>query len=182
MSDPIDDEADPRRHPELASWLAERADAFEEWAQATGTPERWDFSAESLAALEDLVRRTFTDEEGFLSARSEPFVQGAVWYVGEILRRHKGAMWAFDPWSPDSDDPPRMFTPEHPAVDDTPYVILPDFDEDDEPLADEDRTLFPLGTLTALYWSTDELDNPIDVHLGDLLDDERLRDLLDPEV
>ncbi len=180
MSERIGD--DPRHHPELVTWLNERAAAFEDWAQATGMAERWDFGTESMEALEDLVRRTFADEEDLLSARSEPFVQGAVWYVGEMLCRHKGATWAYDPWSPDSDDPPRMFTPEQRAVDDTPYVIFPDFDEDDdEALAEEDRMLFPLGTLTMLYWSTDELDNPIDVHLADLLDDEHLRDLLDPE-
>lgn len=176
MSDRVSD--DPRHHPELAAWLNERAAAFEEWAEATGTPERWDFSTESMDALEDLVRRTFSDEEAFLSARSETFVQGAVWYVGEMLCRHKGAEWAYDPWSPDSDDPPRMFTPEQRAVDDTPYVIFPDFDEE---LTEEDRTFFPLGTLTMLYWSIDELDNPVDIHLADLLDDDYLRDMLDPE-
>lgn len=167
MSDRIGD--DPRHHPELATWLAERAAAFEAWAEVTGTPERWDFSGESLAALEDLILRTFADEKALLSARSETFTQGAVWYVGEILRRHKGATWAYDPWSPDHDDPPpHMFTPEHPAVGDTPYVVLatPDDDEPDEDL----RNLYPLGALIALYWTEDELDNPIEPHLLDLLD------------
>lgn len=36
----------------------------------------------------------------FDAAREEPFVQGACWYLGEVVRRNRGAVWQHTPFEP----------------------------------------------------------------------------------
>jgi hypothetical protein len=82
--DPIDDSEHPQ-HPWLVSWLAARAEAFPQWT--IDHPGPWDFTPESLDALEKLVQT--------LGLSSEEFVEGAVWYLGEVAVRHRGARWKY---------------------------------------------------------------------------------------
>lgn len=147
---------------ELSAWLAERSKAFPEWAKATGEEQRWDFSPDSLDALEDLVRRTFADQAQVTGAKSGAFVQGAVWYIGEVICRTTGAVWRYEPFAPGGGTPSELFASGKSWVTDTPAVAQP-HGEDSEPL-------YPMGALNALYWETDELDNPIEAHLRDVLD------------
>lgn len=88
-------------HPELAAWLARQEADFPAWAEATGTPETWDFSPASLDALETLVREQYADTDAVNAARHGTFVQVAHWYVGEIARRvNDGAAWHYLPADP----------------------------------------------------------------------------------
>jgi len=88
-------------HPELAAWLARQESDFPAWAEATGTPETWDFSPASLDALETLVRERYADVDAVDDALDSTFVQVAGWYVGEIARRvNDGAAWHYVPADP----------------------------------------------------------------------------------
>lgn len=74
---------------------------FPAWAQATGTPETWDFSPASLDTLETLIRERYADFEAIYAARHSTFVQVANWYIGEIARRvNDGAAWHYFPADP----------------------------------------------------------------------------------
>ncbi|WP_327116150.1 hypothetical protein OHB12_03735 [Nocardia sp. NBC_01730] len=87
-------------HPELAAWLTRQEADFPSWAEATGTPETWDFSPASLNALEALIRERYADTRAIDAARHSTFVQVASWYVGEIARRVNGAAWHYLPADP----------------------------------------------------------------------------------
>lgn len=80
----IDDSHHPR-HPWLVAWLADRAEAFPQWT--VDHPGPWDFTPESLDALEKLVQSH--------GLSSDEFVEGAVWYLGEVACRHRGARWKY---------------------------------------------------------------------------------------
>jgi hypothetical protein len=85
----------------LATWLAERERVFPEWAARHAAHGPWDFSVDSLDRLEDLLA-TLTVEELQEPAQRE-LVDGAVWYVGETLRRIRGGEWVYrrqDPAGP----------------------------------------------------------------------------------
>ncbi|WP_170290736.1 hypothetical protein [Kitasatospora atroaurantiaca] len=109
MTDRTDDAPDPQRHPELLMWLSERSSGFENWAQATGTPERWDFSPASLDVLEDLLRQTLTGEEDIDEQRRGAFIQGAVWYLGEVACRATGVVWKYEPFAFAGEPLPSLF-------------------------------------------------------------------------
>jgi hypothetical protein len=82
--------------PRLTAWLAERARTFDRWV-ATYAPEgRWDFTADSLPALEELVRRVTPTPEELHDPSHRDFVEGAAWYLGEVLRRGLGGRWNRD--------------------------------------------------------------------------------------
>jgi hypothetical protein len=82
-------------HPELAAWLARQEADFPAWAEATGTPQTWDFSPASLDALEAIIRERYADARAVDDAWHSTFVQVAGWYVGEIARRVNGAAWHY---------------------------------------------------------------------------------------
>ena len=87
--------------PELAAWLARQETDFPAWAEATGTPQTWDFSPASLDALEAIVRERYADDRAIDDAQDSTFVQVATWYVGEIGRRvNDGAAWHYLPADP----------------------------------------------------------------------------------
>ncbi|MDT7790178.1 MAG: hypothetical protein QOF58_8597 [Pseudonocardiales bacterium] len=79
------DDSDHPQHPWLVSWLAARAESFPQWT--VDHPGPWDFTPESLDSLEKLVQT--------LGLESEEFVEGAVWYLGEVAVRHRGARWKY---------------------------------------------------------------------------------------
>ncbi len=97
---PVVDPKEPLpEHPALTSWLAAREEAVAAWAEdAFEGAWRWNFHPDTLDWLEVAVRRRFATVEEFDAARDEPFVQGACWYMGEVIRRNKGAVWQYVPY------------------------------------------------------------------------------------
>ncbi|NBE49908.1 hypothetical protein [Streptomyces boluensis] len=149
---------------QLEGWLDERATAFGEWVGETGAPGAWDFSPPSLDTLEELVRKRFAGEEQILAERGSAFIQGAVWYAGETVRRARaGVMWGFDPWEPGTDELPELFASELGVVTDSPYLVRSG--------QGSDKGRYPLGAVISLVCTTDEGDHPVRTHLRDLLDD-----------
>ncbi|WP_057241068.1 MULTISPECIES: hypothetical protein [unclassified Kitasatospora] len=85
-------------HPALTAWLAERREALSAWAgDAFGGAWRWNLHPETLDWLETVLRQRFATAQEFDAAREEPFVQGAGWYLGEVIRRNRGAVWQYVP-------------------------------------------------------------------------------------
>ncbi|MFE7775764.1 hypothetical protein ACFU5O_18055 [Streptomyces sp. NPDC057445] len=84
------------RHPWLAAWVEERRSGFDAWAAETGSEKSlWDFSPASLDALARLVIHRYGTTEKFADRERTPFVQGCIWYVGEVAVRHKAGAWEF---------------------------------------------------------------------------------------
>lgn len=80
----------------LRCWLAERGAQFPVWANHYGGDAVWDFSPDSLDALEELVvQQAPTPEQLLDEERNAPFVDGAVWYLGEVLRRGRSLPWEY---------------------------------------------------------------------------------------
>jgi hypothetical protein len=79
----------------LRCWLAERGAQFPVWAGHYGGDAVWDFSPESLDVLEELVMQKASTPEQLLEEQNAPFVDGAVWYLGEVLRRGRPQPWQY---------------------------------------------------------------------------------------
>ncbi|MFJ8196820.1 hypothetical protein [Streptomyces sp. NPDC096152] len=110
-----------------------------------------------------MVRQRFSGPEEIAAARSGEFVQGTVWYVGEVIRcDFPDARWHYDPFTSEGRAPERMFEPGVLEVGDTPHLGRPHFRDGD--------FLYPLGALNRLFARTDELGDPLDAHLVDVLD------------
>lgn len=72
----------------LARWLAVREEQFPHGIQQFGSDVQWDFSVDSLEALEGLIRQVAAGPEELLEDKANAdFVEGAAWYFGEVLRR-----------------------------------------------------------------------------------------------
>lgn len=111
-------------HPALTRWLTERHKALQEWARDTFDGAwRGNFHPETLDWLEAVVRQRFATVEEFDAARDEPFLQGACWYVGEVLRRTQGAMWQYAPFDPGA-EPGALGSRQHTWTD-VPFVDQP---------------------------------------------------------
>ncbi|MEU9112512.1 hypothetical protein AB0D04_12115 [Streptomyces sp. NPDC048483] len=152
-----------RAQSELEVWLADRSAGFEEWARETGRPDRWDFGPESLDALEELVRSRYTGEKEIGAAIRGPFLQGAAWYIGEVVCRTKGDVWKFEPFAVGGGPLPALFGPDGSGTIDEPCAGPPG--DDDE------AVVYPTGLLRGLFSTHDELDDPIEVHLSDAWED-----------
>jgi hypothetical protein len=84
----------------LVGWLAERSAGFEAWMSAYAPDGTWDFSPASLDALEEVVRRVTPTGDALQDAANRDFVEGAAWYLGEVLCRGLGGEWFYrDPGS-----------------------------------------------------------------------------------
>ncbi|WP_030167492.1 hypothetical protein [Spirillospora albida] len=80
----------------LDRWTDGMADALGEWRVAclpAGFP--FDFSAASLAALERLVLDRYPDRAAVIAAGGDPFIEGAVRYLGECLLRDVPCRWGY---------------------------------------------------------------------------------------
>ncbi|WP_251061402.1 hypothetical protein [Streptomyces sp. ISL-100] len=100
----VDPRAPLPEDPALTAWLAERTEALPAWAEnAFDGAWRWNFHPDTLDWLEAVVRQRFATVEEFDASRDEPFVQGACWYMGEVIRRNKGAVWQYIPFDSDAD-------------------------------------------------------------------------------
>ncbi|MFC7546580.1 hypothetical protein [Plantactinospora sp. GCM10030261] len=80
----------------LSRWLARWEAEFPDWIATYAPGEAWDFSPESLDALESLARRVTPSPEDLLSPGRADFRGGAAWYVGEVFRRALGGQWDSD--------------------------------------------------------------------------------------
>ncbi|MFI1497247.1 hypothetical protein [Streptomyces platensis] len=99
---------DPRvarpEDPVLSAWLAERSEGLSAWVEdAFDGAWRWNFHPGTLDWLEAVVKQRFATVVEFDADRNEPFVQGACWYLGEVIRRNKGAVWQYIPFDPDAE-------------------------------------------------------------------------------
>lgn len=89
--------------PWLADWLAAREKSFPAWSAGAGGD--WDFSPASLETLNQLVKRRLPGPGALTDPAHAEFVEGAVWYAGEVARRHKQATsWRYSPAVPGSTD------------------------------------------------------------------------------
>ncbi|MFF6802095.1 hypothetical protein [Streptomyces sp. NPDC012616] len=156
-------------HPELLRWLGVRAREFARWTDEAGPAadggRHWDFSPASLDLLETVLRERFDDSAGLLGAKSGALVQGAVWYLGEVVRRARdGVVWQYRPRTR-FDEPlgTAMFHAADEIYLDTPRVAQPGLREG--------GSAHPMAALNLLFRETDELDNPIEPRLADVLDD-----------
>ncbi|MEV6326082.1 hypothetical protein AB0M45_33720 [Nocardia sp. NPDC051787] len=86
------DRPDPESIP-LADWLTRRSGSFQDWADTYAPDTTWDFTPASLASLEELVRRVAPTEEMLFDHVNRDFLGGAVWYLGETMRRGLGGRW-----------------------------------------------------------------------------------------
>jgi hypothetical protein len=77
----------------LAGWLARRGEAFPGWVATYAPDSAWDFSPGSLPALQDLVRRVTPTRAALHDPANRDFVDGAAWYLGEVMRRGMGGRW-----------------------------------------------------------------------------------------
>lgn len=81
----------------LTHWLTAREQGFPEWSAATGRAADLDFSPESLLALEQVVRHRTPTKQALHDPAHADFVQGAIWYLGEVACRHRYAQWRYHP-------------------------------------------------------------------------------------
>ncbi|AJT69913.2 hypothetical protein T261_8320 [Streptomyces lydicus] len=146
---------DSTRHPDLLAWLTERQAGFERWAHETGGDTLFGFSNASLDALENLIKAEYSEMEEITAQRGTPFIQGAVWYVGEAARRRNdGWVWKFEP-DMNSGELAAFFPPvEHGGLMDHPCLGAPD--------AGPGEHWFPLNTLRRVIDPEDILGDPVD--------------------
>lgn len=83
-------------HPWLAQWLDARRAGFDDWIAEAGIGAAlWDFSPGSLDVLGRLLLSRFKAREELEAREDDSFVQGAVWYVGEVAVRHRAGVWEY---------------------------------------------------------------------------------------
>ncbi|MEU1433192.1 hypothetical protein ABZ438_03775 [Streptomyces sp. NPDC005786] len=90
----------------LRRWLAVREDSHPAWAQSpSGAAEtgEWDFSPATLDALERRVRARYGTLRDFDADREGPFLQGAAWYLGQVICLHHDSTWVH--WAIERDAP-----------------------------------------------------------------------------
>jgi hypothetical protein len=85
----------PEPPDQLAGWIdareATQVGWFAEYAQSGAL----DFSPASLPALEDLLGEVTPSTAELYSPAHRRFADGAVWYLGEVLRRGLGGRWNY---------------------------------------------------------------------------------------
>ncbi|MFF6780454.1 hypothetical protein [Streptomyces sp. NPDC012510] len=148
-----DETYDPTRHPDLLAWLAEREGAHAAWAAQTSFAGVLDFSPASLATVDDLIRESANSMEEITDRRMTPFVQGAIWYVGEVFRRHKGMVWKYIPDLVSGQLEPFFNAGAETSALDHPCVGAP---------GDPDSYVYPLNALRRILLTEDEVGNKVD--------------------
>lgn len=103
--------------PWLVRWLAAREQQFPGWSESTGRVGELDFSPKSLLPLEEIVRDRVPSTAALRESADSDFVQGAIWYVGEVARRHGDAHW--------------IYIPDHTGTSKNPFVGRPFVEHDD---------------------------------------------------
>ena len=95
---PLDPIGPQPEDPWLTRWLDDRQSAFPAWAAETGAPGgsgAWDFGPGSLDLLDRVLRARYPTEAAFDADPDAPFRAGAVWYLGEVVRRHRDSVWLY---------------------------------------------------------------------------------------
>jgi hypothetical protein len=77
----------------LDDWLARMEQRFPDWAAGAGG--NWDYSPDSINRLIALVLRVTPTAEALRDAANADFVEGASYYLGEILRRGCPSRWVY---------------------------------------------------------------------------------------
>jgi hypothetical protein len=85
----------PAASTELDTWLSERRQQFPAWAHHYPGP--WDYSPDSIDALTEVALKLIRTTEEFNAPANADFVDGASWYLGEVLCRSVGARWVHRP-------------------------------------------------------------------------------------
>ena len=85
----------PTASTELDAWLTARRQEFAGWASRY--PETWDYSPESIDALTELTFKLTPTTDEFNDPANADFVEGASWYLGEVLLRTVPARWVHRP-------------------------------------------------------------------------------------
>jgi hypothetical protein len=103
----VDERLGPVPQPAaLASWLTEREKRFPRWIAEHADPDTsWDFTEASVDALEDLTRRKLQSPEDAEADLHHEFMEGAAWYLGEVMCRLKGGQWRYNHGEPDPHNP-----------------------------------------------------------------------------
>lgn len=79
----------------LDAWLAARRQSFPAWGDRY--PGTWDNSPESIDALTELTHKVTPTVESLYDPANADFVDGATWYLGEMLCRADPARWVDRP-------------------------------------------------------------------------------------
>ncbi|CAL9288856.1 hypothetical protein SUDANB25_01527 [Streptomyces sp. SudanB25_2051] len=161
MTDP-DETYDATRHPDLLRWLDERRDAHERWAEQTSHADALDFTPASLAVLDALVRESADTMEEITDRRMTPFFQGAIWYVGEVFRRHREMVWKYIPDIVSGELEPFFGAAGETSALDHPCVGAPD---------DPESYVYPLNMLRRIALTEDEVGDPVEDTLPSLYAD-----------
>jgi hypothetical protein len=77
----------------LEDWLALQEERFPDWAAANGGS--WDYTPDSIDRLTALVLRVTPTVEAFHDPANAEFVDGASYYLGEMLRRGYPSRWVY---------------------------------------------------------------------------------------
>lgn len=85
----------------LDDWLARREQHFPDWAESAGGT--WDYSPDSINRLAALVLRVTPTAEVFRDPANADFVEGASYYLGEMLRRGYPSRWVYREFRDDGD-------------------------------------------------------------------------------
>ncbi|MEE2853093.1 MAG: hypothetical protein VX424_10635 [Actinomycetota bacterium] len=85
----------PAASTELDAWLAARRRDFPAWG--TRYPGTWDNSPESIDALTELTHSVTPTVDSLYDPANADFVDGATWYLGEMLCRADPARWVDRP-------------------------------------------------------------------------------------
>ncbi|MEU9124523.1 hypothetical protein AB0C96_32530 [Streptomyces sp. NPDC048506] len=158
----VDPTAPLPEDPVLTAWLDERETAHPDWAEdALDGAWRRSFHPDTLGRLEAAVRQRFATAAEFDAAQDEPFVQGACWYLGEVIRRNRGAVWQYIPFDPDAE-------PGAPGSWENVWTGVPFVDQPDKRLG---GMAIPLGCLRELLLPEEADGQPQD-------GEDRLRDVL----
>ncbi|MGW8451546.1 hypothetical protein ACWGLO_08620 [Streptomyces niveus] len=137
-------------NPVLREWLAARRAAFPAWAERARAYGAWDFGAESVDRLEELIRATFSSHEDARAHEDSPFMLVAAWYLGEVHNRVCGTVWQLHPDA--ASFPPYTVRP---------FVTIPWERKaeyaDEEGVEDDARPLYgPLNGICRLFtWGPD---------------------------
>ncbi|MFC7548373.1 hypothetical protein [Plantactinospora sp. GCM10030261] len=79
----------------IAGWTAERKAVFPAWVATYGPETEWRFGRESLDDVEALLARHVPTSTELYLPRDPAFLDGAVWYFGEVIRRIRGGRWEY---------------------------------------------------------------------------------------
>ncbi len=77
----------------LDEWLARQEQNFPDWAARNGG--NWDYSPDSIDRLGALVLRLTPTIQAFHDSVNAEFVEGACYYLGEMLRRGYPSRWVY---------------------------------------------------------------------------------------